>query len=148
MSHKEGREWQCSVKLRFEVDEKGTQLPHVRNIAFDSTTDPTKVADILRRAQLAILNPSVDSLKFKSFNLDTLEDDISPLGSTKQFDFSENLVAVHISGSDVVDLSLVDLPVSSTLVTSPRLTDESGHHPIWRRVGSADQRSRTEVHQG
>lgn len=83
MSHKEGAEWHCSVRLRFEVDDQGQQLPQVKNVAFDGTSDPTKVADILRRAQLAILNPSVEPYKFRSFDLNTLEEDVAPLGSKR-----------------------------------------------------------------
>ena len=65
-------------------------------------TDKSEVEERIRRAQLAILNPSKRALDF--------------LGSLGQIDeaneksFSSDLVSVRISGKEVDDLSFVDLP--------------------------------------
>ena len=103
--------WSCSVVLRFEIDDRdGSQLEQVRNIDFDATNDPQKVAIILRRAQLAILNPSVSPAKFVTLDVDSVAGNEAPLGSTEQYQFSINTVCVYIEGPAVADLSLTDLP--------------------------------------
>lgn len=105
--------WQCRIVLRMEIDDRnGSQLEEVKNIDFDTTHDAHMVALILRRAQLAILNPSVPAEKFVKFDVDSLKENQIPLGSNKQYEFSTNTVCVYIEGSNVVDLSLTDLPVS------------------------------------
>lgn len=51
----------------------------------DVITDPSLVEANLRRAQLAILNPSVPALNFVNLDLDTLVNNKPPLGSSKQY---------------------------------------------------------------
>lgn len=103
--------WSCRVVLRFEIDDRdGSQLEQVRNIDFDATDDPQEVAIILRRAQLAILNPSVSPAKFVTLDVDSMAGNEAPLGSTEQYQFSINTVCVYIEGPAVADLSLTDLP--------------------------------------
>lgn len=104
--------WWCQVFCRFEVDTYGKPLPAVREVTFGPRiTDPDKVEGVLKRAQLAILNPSVlDATKFVELTL-PLEEGTLPLGSTEQLEFSPNLVCVDVSGPEVTDLAFVDLPV-------------------------------------
>lgn len=71
--------------------------------------DPEKVEITIRRAQLAILNPSVDAAKFVDYDIPDKEVE-RPLGSMKQMAFSRNVVVLEISGPEVTDLTLVDLP--------------------------------------
>jgi hypothetical protein len=60
------------------------------------------VEERIRRAQRAVLNPSEEPHLF-------LEGpDVDPL--QRQLTFSSNCVSLQISGSDVADLSFVDLP--------------------------------------
>ncbi|KAF9516698.1 hypothetical protein BS47DRAFT_1360149 [Hydnum rufescens UP504] len=61
---------------------------------------------------LAILNPSVPPPVFVDFNLDSLEDGVLPLGSTERLGVSSNVVCLDVSGSDVPELSFIDLPGS------------------------------------
>jgi hypothetical protein len=66
--------------------------------------DKLDVEDRIRRAQLAILNPSKEPANF-----------LGPLGEVEsgiknEMSFSSNLVSVRISGRDLDDLSFVDLP--------------------------------------
>jgi len=63
---------------------------------------PETVAERIRRAQCAILNPHTPSLSFLNCPPDTLEE--------RQLSFSHNSVCLEISGKDVDDLSFVDLP--------------------------------------
>ncbi|KAF8756245.1 Fungalysin metallopeptidase (M36) [Rhizoctonia solani] len=75
----------------------------VRNIMFGTVINrKTDVEDRLRRAQLAILSPGIDSSLF-------LRDPL-PRTSSTTVAFSENFVSVEISGPDVTDLSFCDLP--------------------------------------
>lgn len=64
---------------------------------------------MIRRAQLAILNPSVDSDKFVEYKLPK-EPESHPLNSKKQLSFSKDVIVLEISGPDLTDLTLVDLP--------------------------------------
>jgi hypothetical protein len=78
----------------------------VKNIAFGSPiTDKADVEDRIRRAQRAILNPSIKS---DNFLYDSELDDQSP--EDAELSFSRNSVSLEISGKDVADLSFVDLP--------------------------------------
>jgi len=66
--------------------------------------DKSEVEERIRRAQLAILNPSRNALDF-----------LGPLGElggrmANEKSFSSDLVSVRISGKEVDDLSFVDLP--------------------------------------
>lgn len=105
--------WRCQIRLRRETDEHGVPLPSVRETAFGNPiSDSYLIEAMLKRAQLAILNPSVeDSTKFVSLDLASVTEHSSLLGSTKQLDFSSNVICVDISGPDVTDLAFVDLPV-------------------------------------
>lgn len=105
--------WKCQVSLRIEFnDETGKRLPDVREKLFGPiVTDPTLLEDVLRRAQLAIINPSVDHTKFVDFDVHRSGPN-PPLGSAKQLQFSRNVVCLDLSGPDVTDLSFIDLPVS------------------------------------
>jgi hypothetical protein len=67
-------------------------------------TDKSDVEDRIRRAQLAILNPSKEPSGF-----------LGPLGqidggTKNEMSFSSDLVSVRISGKEMDDLSFVDLP--------------------------------------
>lgn len=68
-----------------------------------------QVEDCIRRAQLAILNPSVDYQRFVDYKLPK-EPEKLPLGSKRQYSFSRNVVCLEISGSTVPDLTVIDLP--------------------------------------
>ncbi|KAG9308604.1 hypothetical protein JVU11DRAFT_11711 [Chiua virens] len=93
--------WKCAVKLHFSTDVHGAPIP-VRLVTFgDPISSPSLVEDRIRRAQHAILNPSTDPQVY-------LEDDDVP--NKNEVSFSKNYVSLEISGSDLADLSFVDLP--------------------------------------
>jgi hypothetical protein len=71
--------------------------------------DPDVVEATIRRAQLAILNPSVQTSKTVAYNLPQ-EEEKKPLEFTKQLAFSRNVIVLEIAGPTVTDLTLVDLP--------------------------------------
>ncbi|RIB19650.1 P-loop containing nucleoside triphosphate hydrolase protein [Gigaspora rosea] len=70
-----------------------------------SIDDPDKVELMARRAQKALLNPITDSNKYINWNFK--DEDDSQLNSLK---FTKNIVCIEIKGSDVPNLSLIDLP--------------------------------------
>jgi len=74
-------------------------------------TDDAEVEERIRRAQLALLNPSRRASDF----LGTLGS--TDTGLTNELSFSNDLISVRISGVDVDDLSFVDLP--GTLLPMP-----------------------------
>lgn len=124
--------WSCVVKIRKEVNEQGEDDVSSSHIlasclpscvrANSQTNDqkpevdfgpilfqPEQVEATIRRAQLSILNPSVPADQFVTYELPNQEV-VKPLGSTKQLAFSRNVVVLEITGPNVTDLTLVDLP--------------------------------------
>lgn len=78
----------------------------MKNVPFGGPIiDKADVEDRIRRAQRAILNPSVSSGRFLH---DSELDDQAP--EDAELSFSKNSVSLEISGKDVADLSFVDLP--------------------------------------
>lgn len=104
--------WRCQVLLRYERDELGNRLPEVREEKFGPVLhDKSLLEDMLRRAQLAILNPSVQAKRFVDYDLS--DKDTPPLGSERQLQFSCNVVCLDLQSPEVTDLSFIDLPGSS-----------------------------------
>lgn len=88
------------MSLRLLTDKHGQPTP-VRTVAFgDPIYDPAEVAERIKRAQRAILNPSSKPRVFLNGG-----DETAP-----EITFSRNCVSLEISGPDVIDLSFVDLP--------------------------------------
>jgi hypothetical protein len=111
-------QWSCRVFLRFETDAENRPIETIREIPFGApTNDPNQVEGLLRRAQLAILNPYVDDKKFfvklSEEEVRQAKSDSPPEKLRKQLSFSTNLVCVDVSGP-VTDLAFLDLPVSSS----------------------------------
>jgi GTPase SAR1 family protein len=96
-------DWSCAVKLRLECSSdvpKGTELG---TFEFAKTQIPEEVSLIIRRAQLAILNPGKDPKDFLAF------DEAQCHKHTSELPFSRNMVVVEIIGADV-DVTFIDLP--------------------------------------
>jgi hypothetical protein len=65
-----------------------------------------EVQERIRRAQLAILNPTIDSMSF------LVSDETAQYPSRS---FSQNCVIVELSGDKLSDLNFVDLPGATTI---------------------------------
>ena len=121
--------WQCIVSLRWLADKHG-QSVKVRTEQFgEPIHDPADVAERVKRAQCAILSPDLDPEAFLHGEV------IAPVSR-----FSKNCVSLEITGPDVIDLSLVDLPgISSTFFHdpdrnfSPKLDRPYSKHYGWRQ---------------
>jgi hypothetical protein len=72
----------------------------------DPIYSKTLVTERIRRAQCAILNPDTPS----TFFLDATPDELKEKEKNSSCKFSSNLVCLEIRGSDVEDLTFVDLP--------------------------------------
>ena len=78
-------------------------LPQPRRLDFgDPIFDKSLVTERIRRAQYAILNPGTPYHHFLEPSSDVLE--------KSEMSFSSNSICLDICGSDVHDLSFVDLP--------------------------------------
>lgn len=80
-----------------------------------ATTDPALVEPALRKAQLALLNPSVavgTILDLSAKQMDEIADGAEVNPSKKSLSFSSNVIIIDISGPEVVDLAFIDLPVN------------------------------------
>lgn len=123
--------WKCQVLLRFETGPDGRRLSKIEETSFGPDVfDTGELEARLRRAQLAILNPSVlpESFLEESFDPLKLAKGAAPLGSSEQLEFSSNVVCVNVVGPNVPDLSFVDLPgVSWSTCKQPRYSDILGN---------------------
>lgn len=112
--------WKCQVLLRFETDIDGHRLASIAETPFGPDIfDPLELEDRLRRAQLAILNPSVSPSDFLNSNFHPIlwKGSSPPFGSTRQLEFSSNVVCINVYGQHIPDLSFVDLPGSHAMKT-------------------------------
>ena len=106
--------------MRWESSPEGHRLEHVKQSIVQqgiASTDDVELA--IRRAQFWVLNPShkledIRNMSEEQLNKD--QDDSQPI--------SKNAVCVDVSGPDVSDVTLVDLP--GTLLC---LIFNSGHSP-------------------
>ncbi|KAG8898578.1 hypothetical protein FRB99_007344 [Tulasnella sp. 403] len=100
----QGPLWSCSIMLRFHVDSAGRPLMDIREVVFgDTLYDKREVVRMIRRAQRAILRPTLDASVF----LD--DSDLDVAGHPAQ-SFSANCVCMHVTGPQVPDLYFYDLP--------------------------------------
>ena len=88
--------WHCTVSLRFEHPDNPT-------VYFAETDNPEHVPLIIRRAQLAILNPAEDRNYFRNLDESQCKKHRMTLA------FSQDMVVIEITGVDV-DVTFIDLP--------------------------------------
>ena len=90
--------------LRKTVDKGGQPLGVAENVAFGPVImDKKDVEERIRRAQRAILNPSVGHELL-------LSGPDADLDGGSELSFSKNCVCLELSGPDLTDLSFCDLP--------------------------------------
>ena len=89
--------WKCQVLLRFEKDEAGQRISNVREVKFGPLLrDKSQLEGMLRRAQLAILNPSVPHTSFVDLDTSNITPNEPIFGSNKPLQFSSNVVAFDL----------------------------------------------------
>lgn len=110
LTYDEKGPWQCQLFLRKETDAEGNKIPTTEEKFGPLLTDKNELEEMLRRAQLAILNPSLGSDFFIDLDTSSLDQGEKPPGSDRQLSFSNNVVCMDLSGPEVIDLSFIDLP--------------------------------------
>ena len=95
--------WQAKVSIRLSVDKYGGPLDKTTITPFgDAITSKLDIEERIKRAQLAILNPSIPANNFLTVDL--------PFSQPNESRFSKNSIILEISGPTVDDLVFVDLP--------------------------------------
>lgn len=98
-------DWKCTISLEIFYDELGRSLTQPQSIQFgDALSNPDDVEDRVRRAQQAILTPSVSPEEFLYMST----------SGARELSFSKNYILIQVEGSNVADLSFVDLPGKQT----------------------------------
>jgi hypothetical protein len=101
--------WQCQIYLRREVDRGGHRLAKPAETPFGPLIrDKDQLESMIRKAQLAILNPSIESQRF----VDATPEEVKsgPFATTREISFSPDVVCLDIQAPDVPNLSFIDLP--------------------------------------
>ena len=108
-------DWSCQISVRWEFDDDGERLDEVSEVLFGPRiTEKEDVEPILRRAQAAILNPTVPISHFLDLDIQALRVGDTTVSGSKALLFSRNVICVDLTGPDLVDLSFVDLPGTLT----------------------------------
>jgi GTPase SAR1 family protein len=94
--------WKCEVSLRYEHCEVTGQILQ-SNLKFGKTNSKEEVSGLLRRAQLAILNPRKPLTDFFELTEEECYKHDRGIG------FSKNTVVLDITGAEV-DVTFMDLP--------------------------------------
>ncbi|KAI0042654.1 hypothetical protein FA95DRAFT_1525197 [Auriscalpium vulgare] len=97
--------WTCRVSLRFATDSDLRRQGGATSVPFGEPimeAHKDEIEDRVRRAQRAVLTPSVP--------LEDFVDKNEAYFPAIERSFTENIVCLEISGSDVADLAFVDLP--------------------------------------
>ena len=101
-----GSEWSCKVFLRRVPTSGGRSAFGQTKEPFGGpVTDQNLVENLVLRAQLAVLNPSVP--------LETFLDPGVNFSGTSELSFTPNIVCLEITGPDYTEISFVDLPGTS-----------------------------------
>jgi hypothetical protein len=97
-------EWQCGISIRREFDFAGRRLINVSEIPFGSLmSNPTDIGMMLRRAQLAVLDPGTEITQIMRMDIKGINEKLQD-GRTARF--SRNTVCIDLEGlSSVYSLS-------------------------------------------
>ncbi|KAJ6557932.1 P-loop containing nucleoside triphosphate hydrolase protein [Mycena capillaripes] len=100
--------WSCRISIRLEFDEFGRARQEIEEYRFiDIITSKDEVEVALRRAQFAVLNPSVPFGQILEMSPQDLKNGIP---GKEPLLFSRNVVCVDLEGPDLTDLMFLDLP--------------------------------------
>ncbi|KAJ7037326.1 P-loop containing nucleoside triphosphate hydrolase protein [Mycena alexandri] len=100
--------WSCRISIRLEFDASGRPRKEVLERRFgDMITNKDEVEVGLRRAQLAVLNPSVSFEEILAMSAEDVKNGIPGLNPLP---FSRNVVCVDLEGPELTDLMFLDLP--------------------------------------
>lgn len=114
--------WNCQVRLRrkrdTDLDATSAGLDSKTNAREENfgplLTNKTDLEHLIRRAQLAILNPGSPISQFVQMTEEEVEERTS--GNDSQLQFSQDVVCLDITGPEVTNLSFIDLPGKRSLM--------------------------------
>ncbi|KAJ7081440.1 P-loop containing nucleoside triphosphate hydrolase protein [Mycena epipterygia] len=100
--------WSCRISIRLEFDDLGRPKQEVSEPYFGNMiTDKNEVELALRRAQVAVLNPSVSFEEILEMSPEDLKNGIP---GKEPLLFSRNIICVDLKGPGLTDLIFLDLP--------------------------------------
>lgn len=103
--------WQCQILLRREFDKNGERIHSVEEERFGPVLyDKAELEEMIRRAQLAILNPGALKESFETLDTTSLRRGEKPDILAGQLQFSRDVICLDIADSDLPNLSFIDLP--------------------------------------
>lgn len=103
------KRWSCQLSIRWEFDQNDKPMDKVSETPFGPLiTNKSEVELALRRAQAAVLNPSVPAASFLTYGIDELKS--VPRGSQIAIPFSRNVICVDLEGPELTDIIFLDLP--------------------------------------
>jgi hypothetical protein len=119
--------WTCKIIIKqsfyYHTEDggrSGSFLPRdTVEVPFAEVTEKSELETMLRRAQLAILNPGLDPMTFLSINL-------ASEALPRQVPFSSNVVGPEMHGPNLPELYFYDLPGSINVIEDnedPALVD-------------------------
>ncbi len=109
--------WSCQIRLRrkrdTDLDGLSSALTVGKKNAREESfgpllTNKLELELMIRRAQLAILNPSLPVSRFVEMTEQEIDEGF--VGNDGQLQFSQDVVCLDISSPDVTNLSFIDLP--------------------------------------
>ncbi|KAK7044850.1 P-loop containing nucleoside triphosphate hydrolase protein [Favolaschia claudopus] len=101
-------QWSCRISIRVEFEENGAPRGDVTEMQFgDTITKKAAVETALRRAQFAVLHPSLSFQDVLSYEMTTIKEGLPGL---QPLPFSRNVVCVDLEGPELTDLMFLDLP--------------------------------------
>lgn len=109
----QGTDWACSISIRepFFLGNNGRFAPRGEIIVthFATVTDKDELEPMLRKAQLAVLNPRNNPQTYVTMDLNS-----TPM--SRQVGFSPNIVSLEIQSPHLPELSFYDLPGSINVI--------------------------------
>ena len=115
-----GESWSCAIALsrRYVPERNGKwrDTQAAEPVYFTTVSDRNDLEHTLRLAQIAILNPQLDAATLLH---------VGPPTTAQGHSFSPNQIDLRISGSDLPELSMIDLPGSINVAP-----DESEQHLV------------------
>lgn len=104
------KSWSCAIWLRTSYDADGIALAAPQSEPFSPILTNKKHVEIwLRRAQAAVLNPTIASKEFAAKTEAELRNAAKDPAS-RALPFSKNTVYIEVNDPDATDLSFIDLP--------------------------------------
>ncbi|KIP02346.1 hypothetical protein PHLGIDRAFT_79251, partial [Phlebiopsis gigantea 11061_1 CR5-6] len=104
--------WQCQISLRHKSPENNQHVCGEEELFGTLISDKSNLEEMIYRAQLAVLNPDLPTKSFETSDIKSLRTGEKPsqAGSPTELGFSDDVISLDISGPELPNLCIVDLP--------------------------------------